>query len=281
MADQKHSSVPSLPSDLLRSTNIRRAAFVRLGDTTRRIRRFFGIPQPFSKSPFTNSVPKTTGFVPSSMSQRTRRGLSFSFPKRKRKRRRMNDGVLALRKVRKLEKKVEVKMHDIDFNTLVNVGTAGVVTNLASIAQGDTISSRDAETIFPQSFDLRLIWNGDVAEISGVYRTIIFQDMRQVVSTPTPVLTLLKEATSLSQYSLANRKRFRIYYDETFTLDGNAADHAQLHTRHVVRKVSRSIQWTGATSTAWTKDGLFMVNITNLAANQPNFSFTFRLFFTD
>ncbi len=186
----------------------------------------------------------------------------------------------ALSKVRKLEKKQEVKFISMPLTTIAAVPIAGDVRSISSIAQGDLVSTRDGDKISPFFFSLRYHWSGTAAAVDGVYRTIIFVDKRQVVSTIPTVAAVLEQTSPFSQYNGQNRGRFKILYDQVFTGTNDVALQ-QNFTGVISRKMSGNMMYTGAAATSWTQNGLFMINITNLAANQPAFLFTFRLYFND
>ena len=206
--------------------------------------------------------------------------------RRSRKRRRngnsssMHVAKRALKKVKRLERKQEVKIYDIVLTTIAAVDTTGDTRSMSSIAQGDFVSSRDGEKISPFFFQLRINWQGIAAGVDEVYRTIIFQDRRQVLGAIPAVLDVLLEGNPLSLFNKQNRGRFKILYDETFTGISDTALR-QSHISLVSRKMSGPIQWNGSSSTAWTKNGLFMINISNATANKPAVTFTFRLFYND
>ncbi len=186
----------------------------------------------------------------------------------------------ALSKVRKLERKQEVKFHSIVVTTIANVSTTGDVRSLALIAQGDSRTSRDGNKISPFFLSMRINWIGAVASTADVYRTIIFRDMRQASTVVPTVLTVLSSGTPLSQVNVATHGRWKILYDRTFTSINDAALRAQFSD--VIRiKLNKRMGFRGAATTDINENGLFMINITNLAANLPSVVFSSRMFFND
>jgi len=186
----------------------------------------------------------------------------------------------ALSKVRKLERKQEVKSFDITLTTIVDVSTVGDVRNLALITQGDARVERDGNSIAPFFLKIRYHWFGVAADTFGVFRTIIFRDKRQIDTTVPAVLDVLTQGHPLSQTNYTHRNRFKILFDQTFT-NANDAAIIQNYSGVINIKLNLKMAWSGAATTAINQNGLYMINITNLAAAQPDFLFTSRLFFND
>lgn len=198
----------------------------------------------------------------------------------KRKRTDASAGRLALSKVRKLERKQEVKIHDIAVTTLANVSNAGLIRDLALIAQNNTTDSRDGDFIEPFLLSVRMNWAGDAAATTGVYRTIIFRDKQQEPTVTPTVLNVLQSTSPLAQYALVNRGRWKILYDRTFTGVNDAAIR-QSWVQVLRLKLTLPMQFRGAATTDIQRNGLYMIVIFNNNANMPDVTFSTRLFFND
>ncbi len=205
---------------------------------------------------------------------------------RKRKRSRMTGksssaiARLALSKVRKLEEHQEVKHVDQGLVTLASISSSGVVTPFAVVAQGDGPNNRDGDTIFAFRFVIRFQWRGVPADVLGVYRTIIFQDRRQVDSTTPPVLDVLSDTSPLANFKASTRTRFNILFDELYTRPSDTTSQ-QSFVRSLSLKMKSKIRFKGSAGTAVVSNGLYMINITNLTANQPSMQFYSRMFYND
>ncbi len=201
---------------------------------------------------------------------------------RKRKYRRGSSyaATLALKKVRRLEKKIEVKTHDRTPATIANVSNTGVVTDLALIAQGDGVGQRDGNYITPFRLQLNVRWAGVAASTTDIYRTIVFRDKRQEATVTPAVLAVLRDNEVISLYNTTTRKRFQILYDEVMTGPGDAA---VLHSFALMinLKLYGRMGFQGTASTDINENGLYMLNISNLAANQLSVAYTSRVFFND
>ncbi len=276
MADTKHDQPLRFIRPLLASAlGVADATFnvVRDFGTSRRQRssaRSFSFQSPVEISPFTNMS--------------SSKSVTVSFPRRRRGKKRkmsaMNVAKKALSISRSLRNKVEVKMFDNLVSTIANVGTTGVVTDLARVAQGDGHTNRDGQFLAPFWLSLRLHWIGDPLAIRGIYRTIIFRDKRQIASTDPTVLEFLVENHALSQPSSTQRSRWKVLFDRTWTTD-NATNITQNRFINVNVKLSLKMQFSGGASTTISMNGLYMLNISNLAAAQPDLDFSSRMFFND
>ncbi len=83
-------------------------------------------------------------------------------------------GRLALRKVRRLERKIERKFHELAVNNLALIAATGIVTPLHEVAQGDGRNQRDGNYINPTFMKMTIHWTGQAAAVTDVFRTIIF-----------------------------------------------------------------------------------------------------------
>ncbi len=233
-------------------------------------RRRFNWNQPLTGSSFV-SVPKP----PMTFRRRKRkrtvgvgRGVSLSIAKK------------AMARVRKLERKSEVKYFDIGVTTIANVGTGGDVRSLAAIAQGDGVSDRDGNMVSPFFLDVMYQWSGVAAAVSELYRTIIFRDRQQIDSTTPTVLTVLTSGSPLAQFVGVNRKRWKILYDVTYSSPEDGAIQLSF-VGHARLKLSLKMGHSGGVSNDVNLNGLYMINITNLGASQPSVIFSSRMFYND
>lgn len=211
--------------------------------------------------------------ISNSMSRRRR----FS---RKRKRGR-GFGRMALRKVRKLEQKIETKVFQTPFTTIadVTVGT-GNIRSMLDLAQGLTQTTRIGNNISPTSFVFRFQWVGQALGVNGLYRTLIFQDRRQVASTAPTILQVLNDERPLAQFNPVFKGRFKILYDSMFT-GVSDSDFRQSFAGIVTRRMTGVIKWNGASGTSYLKNNIYMINVTNTTVNDPSLHYTFLFKYKD
>ncbi len=183
----------------------------------------------------------------------------------------------SLRKVKRLEKKVEVKIFDVDATTQTPA-VAGILTHMNAIPQGDGVEQRDGLSCNMIGFQLRYRVIQNAAATNTIVRVLIVRDKRQVESTDPSVLDVLLAANVMSQRSRVNPKRFHIYYDKNHNLSD--ASNQNL-SRKVFRKAKFKMQFIGAAGTTQTMNGLYLILMSDLAGNLPSVLFTFRCWFVD
>ncbi len=185
----------------------------------------------------------------------------------------------ALRKVNRLERKVrpEMKIHDFDI-VLLTPAVAGIVTHLNVVAQGDAQEQRDGLQCHGVFMSLRYSIQNDTAAPASITRLILFQDLRQEDSTNPILLDVLLAADVMSQRSRVNPKRFKIYFDRTYNLTTTGK---LVHTKVFNRKINVRMGWLAAAGNTQNKNGIYLISMSNLAANLPTLRFSWRLWFTD
>ncbi len=180
----------------------------------------------------------------------------------------------SLRRVKRLERKVEVKVFDVAVNNITPT-VAGLITHINAIVQGDGIVQRDG--LSANCIGFKLIYQINSTIINSI-RVMIVRDNRQVESTDPSVLDVILSADPLSQNSRVNPKRFTIIYDRLHEMD---PDDTSRLARRIFFKKHFQMRWVGSTGTSQTKNGLYLLTNTDAAANQPTLRFSFRMWFVD
>ncbi len=183
----------------------------------------------------------------------------------------------ALRKVKKLERKVEVKILDSGIVTQTPA-VAGILTHLNGIVQGDTEQQRDGLSCNMIGFKLNYRVQLNAASTLAIVRVIIVRDNRQVESTNPGVLAVILSANPMAQHSRINPKRFTFYYDKVHALDDSSQRNIY---RTLFCKAKFKMQFIGATATSQTSNGLYLILISDQAGNLPSVQFSFRAWFVD
>lgn len=183
----------------------------------------------------------------------------------------------ALRKVKKLERKVEVKIQDSGIVTQTPA-LAGILTHINGIAQGDGVSERDGISCNLIGFKMNYRVQLNAASTLAIIRVIVVRDNRQVESTDPSVLDVLLSASVISQHSRLNPKRFTFYYDKVHALDDSSQRNIY---RTFFRKAKFKMQFIGAAATTQTMNGLYLILISDQAGNLPSVQFSFRNWFVD
>lgn len=163
---------------------------------------------------------------------------------------------------------------------------------LHAIAEGTGQTQRIGKKI--KLIKLRVrgsIANGSVTGPT-ILRLVFYRDM-QVNGVINTNAQLMRDTTAASNYNsdynLDNRKRFRILYDKSFSMNdcGGATDQVELKTFKFIKKFGRSafIQYNTAGTTGVIADiisgAIIAVAYTDAAAGQPFAAFTSSLLYRD
>ncbi len=185
----------------------------------------------------------------------------------------------ALRKVNKLARDVRpaLKIHDFDLLTLTPA-VAGIVTHLNVIAQGVAKEQRIGLQCKGVFMSLRYSIQNDTSAPASITRLLLIQDLRQEDATAPLLLEVLLSANVMSPRSRVNPKRFKIYFDKTYNLTTTGK---LVHTKVFNKKINVKMSWLAAAGNTQNKNGIYLISMSDLAANLPTLNFTWRLWFTD
>ncbi len=92
----------------------------------------------------------------------------------------------------------------------------GSITNINTMAQGDTVSTRTGDRIQQTKLTLRLICS-TFTDSTIVWRVIVFTDKRQVSGSSPSVTTVLQSDSAISAYNIDTADRWIIHRDLMFT----------------------------------------------------------------
>lgn len=179
-----------------------------------------------------------------------------------------------------MKRRQEIKRDDkalISFGLVLNTGQ---ITSLCDIAQGSGRDERDGNRISPISLLVRWNWLGQAASTAEVYRIIIFRDKQQVLSTTPTVAQVLQSNGALSLYNEDFLSRWKILYDNMWSGANDA--NIRLSFIGVMRiKLTLPMIFAAVGDDTISKNGLYILAITNVASNAPTFVYSTRLSYYD
>lgn len=175
----------------------------------------------------------------------------------------------------------EAKHVDINVNGQTVNNSAGSITHISSINQGDSAQTRDGLSVFTKGINIRGCIQGNALSPSNLVRILIIMDS-QNTGTP-PVSSDIFETTGNQGAPLQPMKytsfgRFKILYTNTFTLNTNG-NHAQVFKAYITLR--KHIKYTGPNATDEQKNQIYLVAISDVATNDPLLTFSARLSFYD
>lgn len=187
------------------------------------------------------------------------------------------------KKVNKVVMKQSEKKYWDVATTAVSVDITGSITDLTSIAQGDTDQTRDGDQLYLRSIKGKA--QIQVADTTNIVRFIIFQwymDTNVVGSAPTVSQILQSVGTAIgpmSGYNHDGRYNFRILYDRTCFLD--TTDKVQCGLQWYINKgLRRKMQFHGGATGGKNKIYLLLLSDSG-AATHPSVAYYNRTAYSD
>lgn len=175
-------------------------------------------------------------------------------------------------------KRSELKI--VDTANSATVSTAFVVIPLVEVQQGTALNERVGYSITPKDLDVRLKFDIGAALIgspNSIVRILVVKDNQQIDSTSPAGLDVLSTADPVSQRNYFNQYRFSILKDTSFNMD-------QYHPvlfKKMKLNIGTFIRYSGAGLTSVSKNGIYLIMISNNTANPPTVSWWNRIRFTD
>lgn len=187
-------------------------------------------------------------------------------------------GAAKIKKIvrKEIDKQEEFKLIDVSADsTLDNVGQ---ITHLTPIAQGLDQSDRTGNKVKLRSILFRYNGTGIVAAGTAGVRCIIFQDRQHDGTTPT-MANLLDGAFTSSPLDRDQLGRFKILHDEMIPFDIYGQGLKRMGK--VYRKLNITCSFTSNLGTATFQNPLYIMWLSDQAANNPVIRWDTRVRFTD
>lgn len=173
----------------------------------------------------------------------------------------------------------EKKYADFDYQITNLVDSAGVITSLSDIGQGDADNERDGDQLTLTSLDFRYFWNMSGSVESTRVRTLIFQWYPPTIPIVTDILLFnALPATPLdvrfmAPYSHDRRFNFRVLYDKTHLMTyqalagANPNSYTSAQLVRVIKFARDRIQYIGGGVTGTNK--VYVLFISDAPAGTP------------
>lgn len=161
------------------------------------------------------------------------------------------------------------------------VNASGAITKWSSIAQGDTVTTRDGSEICFREIDLRFtVFPTSAAVMTGnAFRIIVFQwKPDDAVSTPA-VSTILDTAFTQPCFSptrFETRQQFRVLFDRLYRVYNGGPGAAGVHVH--LRKAAKKMRYTGGVTGT---NMIYVLVISDAAVQTPSWSYGGYLRYTD
>ncbi|AYP28695.1 MAG: coat protein [Circoviridae sp.] len=156
--------------------------------------------------------------------------------------------------------------------------STGTVTLLNGMAQNDTSSGRTGNSILMRNIFLRLGFQQHPSATSTTYRVMLVLDTQQVGDTSPAISDILETVNVYAPLATANTGRFKIMKNWFFNTNNASNTFKQLNLYKDVRFHTR---YNGPANTDITKNGLYLVALSDQATNLPTFAYTWKVGYHD
>lgn len=173
---------------------------------------------------------------------------------------------------------VERKYHDQTATTAIS--TTAQVVHLSGIAQGDTVTDRDGNSIKPQYMKVNFVCHASSAAGQSLGRILIVRDKQQEEDAAPLITDVLDSASLTSQLHYSHKQRFNILYDFGFATNNSGGDPTTFYKSFTL-PMTGHIRYNGTASTDIQKSGLYLMYFGNQGTNTSSMDFKSRLVFTD
>ncbi len=194
----------------------------------------------------------------------------------------------ALRGVRKIQRRIEYKNHDVTLNSQMTGNNAWEAVHLSGITQGDNNNNRDGLKVTGTSLMMRARMVSHASStLVDMIRVIILRDKSArgaVMSMDSGDQSVLIGTTFEALQNPVTRKRFQILMDRQFLLDRDT-DTSYRHQKSFVKRFrfgsTITFEGTGGAIADGDLNQLYIVYKVDSATNMPSIVMFSRLNFHD
>lgn len=177
---------------------------------------------------------------------------------------------------------VEKKFHNLTHSALA-ISSAATLHNIVEIAQGDTNSTRDGDSLKIISLMFKFTCKIHASALQTFIRVMLIKDTAHNSTTPTigNILTSTGiNASIVSGLAMNNRGRFQVLMNEIVSLDQNGKQSSVINKYF---NLEQHILYSGATGAAseQTRNSLYFIFISDEVTNTPTITYYSRLRFVD
>lgn len=185
----------------------------------------------------------------------------------------------ALSGLKYVKSMLNVEKKILDTTVLTDLSDNGFVQSLTGMATGDTINTRDGNSIKGVYLGGRITLKINSSATASVARCIVFQDTQQIADT-SPTLTEVLQTNDVKSFlNQAALGRFKILWDKTYTLSQNSP--TATHQIHVDIPLNHHLRFNGNTANDTQKGHLYYLALSDEATNTVDQDSFWRFRFID
>lgn len=166
----------------------------------------------------------------------------------------------------------------LDFNANTTYSSTGSVISLNNIAQGDTVSSRQGNSILVKGIFGRMLFTQNSSATNTFVRCVIFCNKQQLSDSTPAVDDVLESVSVKSNLNISHKGQYSVLRDFTIRLDSANNTSA---ARKINIPLNMHLRYNGTAATDWQKNGLFMILLSNEATNVPTVDWNLRVSWHD
>lgn len=165
-----------------------------------------------------------------------------------------------------------------DISSSANPDTSGTIIPLTSIAVGDTDATRTGNAIYVRSVLCNMVVQIHASATNTTYRYMIIRDKQQAEDTSPSIGSVLDTVGVHTPLNSATVGRFDILKDMTYNIN-TVGTPTRIHK--VYLPMRSHVRYNNTASTDITKNGLYLILISNEATNVPSVTYFVRVSYHD
>lgn len=168
------------------------------------------------------------------------------------------------------------KFTDLAFGATVS--TIAAQAGLVAVTQGVDILNRIGKRIYPRNLAIKATFTASTALVgttASAIRFLIVQDLQQIPGTSPAISDVINPATVEAQRNFMYLSRFRIIRDIKVKVD--TYNPTVIYTDNI--KLNGVIEFASPLATDWSKNGIFLMYVSNNSVNPPTMAWSSRLQF--
>lgn len=172
----------------------------------------------------------------------------------------------AWRGVQYIKTLVNSEVHKLDTTFSTTADSAGFVTHLTAIAQGDTVSNRTGNSVLLSYLTIKSLWAINSLNVTAFIRILIVRDKQQVGDSSPTITDILETIAVTSHYDITTVGRFQILLDKMFDLNSNGK---QTHIFKKTINLKKHVRFNGTASSDIQKGGIYFIAFSDQGTNIP------------
>lgn len=160
------------------------------------------------------------------------------------------------------------------------VSTVASINSLCAVQQGIQVNQRIGRKIYVKSIEFKAVITAGTALVGSTVatvRVVILSDKQQIQSTAPAITDYMFTPSVTEPRNLYFMNRFHVLKDQIYKVD------VYNPTVNIVKRMlfSTTLEYGGAGLGDITKNGIYIILVSNNAGNAPNISYSMRVWFND